>query len=448
MPEEMKSVTLEHLAHLNEQFPSRPYALRGNVWDGDAKEATPGMVIVKGDELLYVGASDTAPALPDLPVAEVSGTILPGLIDLHVHARPHYLPWFLRAGVTALRDANNSLTVRAHLLAAQGAPRMALSGPLLDGPDSIFKHFGEENLYRPGKDNFQDASACIVTTPQQARDTLQMLAAQGVQHIKLYEQLAPEVYDAAVSAAHSLGLPVMTDMGMRITRGLSGAQVDARQALRAGVTSIEHVSGYALAYQRLGGDLDAPELKEGLLDELADLTVQAGTALVPTLMVFAPLTQCEPIRDNDLPNAGIQDSTRASLEAQWQQVHAVMKDRHLPASDLRLATELIRRVAQREGLIGVGTDTPAGAFNAPGDAVHQELALLVQAGLTPRQALMGATSTAAQIMGRPDLGRLHSGQRADVLIVNGDPLKDIRHIRNISAVIQQGKWQGTRVLAH
>ena len=91
------------------------------------------------------------------------------------------------------------------------------------------------------------------------------------------------------------------------------------------------------------------------------------------------------------------------------------------------------------GLIGAGTDAPAGDYNLPGGGLHRELALLVRAGLTPMAALHAATGAAGKILGRPDLGTLRPGSIADVLIVAGNPATDIRATRNVRFVLQAGR---------
>ena len=88
--------------------------------------------------------------------------------------------------------------------------------------------------------------------------------------------------------------------------------------------------------------------------------------------------------------------------------------------------------------IGAGSDAPAAPYIVPGPALHQELEALVRAGLTPGQALQSATDVAAGILGQPDLGRLDAGTRADVVVVDGDPLADIRATRNVVAVWKDG----------
>ncbi|UBV41809.1 amidohydrolase family protein [Deinococcus taeanensis] len=420
--------------------PAQPVVWLGRTWNGlDDEAVQQGAVVTRAGRIEAVGAEDTLAVSAEAVRVRVSGTILPGLIDLHVHARPGYLPWFVAAGVTTVRDACNPLDMIGALLSAPGLrPRLLPSGPLLDGPAAFFRHFGPGAVHEPGDGQERSAAALIVRTPAEARRAVAFLAAEGVTHVKLYEQLAPEVFAAAAHEAARLNLPVMADLGFQITRGLS-AQVDARQALACGVRSIEHASGYALAAQRAGLDPLAP-LQDDLLDELATLTVQAGTALVPTLSVTAPLATADRPAGGGLPLEDLGGEVRTSLNAQWNAVHAGMAGmRHVAQADWALAAALSARVAGLGGLVGAGTDTPAGAFTLPGGGLHAELERLVHAGLSPVQALRAATGHAAAVLGRADLGRLEVGAVADLLIVGGDPLADIRATRDLTLVVQEGR---------
>jgi len=113
----------------------------------------------------------------------------------------------------------------------------------------------------------------------------------------------------------------------------------------------------------------------------------------------------------------------------------------LVLADLRLDQALTRRIHELGGVIGAGTDVPAGDYNLPGGGLHRELELLVKAGLTPLAALHAATGAAGQILGLPGLGTLRAGSVADVIIVAGNPATNIRATRNVRYVLQAGRVQ-------
>lgn len=419
-----------------------PLALTGRLFDGESlwPHAT---VLMRGGRVLDVGVGLPLPDGTRGLDAGPDGTILPGLVDLHVHARPHYARWFPEAGVTTVRDAGNSLEVLAELraLAAGEGPRVFGAGAILDGPGSVFRHFGGGVLGEVGD---ASAGAWTVRDAREAEMAVDALAAAGVDTVKLYEQLSPQVYRAAVRRAYEHGLPVMTDLGMRVTRGLTGAQVDALEALGMGVRTVEHASGFALALRRLGLDPETQFPDEATLDRFARALVEAGATLVPTLSVHEGLRQARRADLGALPNGHRAGEAADSLRAMWDNLHAATaKSRPAADWDARLAAALARRVLDLGGQVGAGTDTPAGVDNLPGGGLHAELAHLVTlAGLSPTEALRAATGTAGRVLagqGEPTVGVLRPGAHADALIVEGDPTRDITATRRLRAVIRSGR---------
>jgi cytosine/adenosine deaminase-related metal-dependent hydrolase len=417
--------------------------LRGRVIDGTgAPPIEDGVVVVVGARVACVGPAGQCWVPPDARLVEAEGgTILPGLIDLHVHSRPHYLGWFLAAGVTTIRDANNSLGMIETLLAAEPhRPRILWTGPMLDGPRTVMRFFGEEGVLRPTAEDLSEAFTLEVTTVEEAQAAVDSLAARGAAFVKLYEQLPLEVFRAATDRARQRGVRVMTDLGMHGTRGLTGAEVDAVQALAAGVHSIEHASGYALAYQRLGGDPGRTPFDPVLIDSLARTTVRAGAAVVPTLSVFYAYS--EAVTDvSDLPIGERFDLLPAEMREFFEQgaARSTPEGRERSRLGYLLAVEVARRVHELGGTVGAGSDAPAGVFNLPGGSIHRELELLVRAGLTPLEAIRSATGVAGEILGRTDLGVLRPGAAADLLVVAGNPAEDILATRRIRHVIQAGR---------
>lgn len=421
--------------------------LKGRVIDGTgAAPIERGVVVIADGRVQCVGQAGRCSYPARARIIDAgTGTIMPGLIDLHVHTRASYFTWFLPAGVTTVRDANNSFsTLQALQQVGPYRPRLVYTGPLLDGPATVFTQFFPDSLVarfvRPAPAGpVRELIAQQVRTPAEARAAVDSVAAHGAAFVKLYEQLSPEAYRAAADEAHRRHLRVMTDLGMMETRGLEGAQVDALQAMQAGVHSIEHASGYALAYQRLGGDPTKP-LDAKLVDRLARATVQSHTALVPTLSVFYGTVYPDSAKRQlvRLPGG---TAVPADMVAFFDQSarRSTPAGRERAAADLRLDQALTRRIYELGGVIGAGTDVPAGDYNLPGGGLHRELALLVQAGLPPLAALHAATGAAGQILGLPELGTLQAGKVADIIIVAGNPAADIRATRTVRYVLQAGR---------
>ncbi|GGO29733.1 amidohydrolase family protein [Deinococcus humi] len=397
-----------------------------------------GVVLTHEGQIVDVGPVEAVSVPLDArSVALGEATILPGLIDLHVHARPHYTPLSLEAGVTTIRDAAGSLNNVTDLRASPSGPRVFAAGPALDAPSSVFGQFGQGVLGRVGD---RDAGAWVLETPSDAVRAVETLADAGMDVVKLYEQLEVDVYRASACRAEARGLPVMTDLGLLCTRGLDGAQVDALDAIRAGVRSIEHASGYALALTRLGGDPYAEVLDARLVRHLARTTVSAGVALVPTLVTLAGLAG--ELGHQRWPNAGFANERARSFEPQWAPLRALPEGHRRSArADLRLARALVREMLDLGGCVVAGTDSPAAPDTLPGWALHAELDLLVGCGMTPLEAVRAATWAAARVLGGDDLGQLRRGAAADLLVVRGQPDRRLTDLRAVELVMQNGVLQ-------
>ena len=416
--------------------PAADAVLRGRLFDARSGQVVaPGVVVVAGGRVQCAGTPRDCRAPAATPVHDYGqAMLLPGLIDLHVHARPHYIGAFVPSGVTTVRDANNTLATVAALRATPGAPRILATGPALDGPASVL---GEPSPL--GNAPLEQLMPLTVTTAADATAAVQALAGAGVEWIKLYEQLPPDALQAAVQAARQAGVPVMADLGLVLTRGLSGAQVDAVQAGQAGVSTLEHLSGAALAYQRMGGDPRAEVLDDALLDRLAAAIAATGMAVVPTRANLRQFNAPGSLGTDGLPGAA---RVRPHFEGFWAYLEGAISGEAAKAesaADLRLSSALLPRLLAAGVPVGAGSDLPAAPYMLPGGALHQELQALVEAGLTPVQALQAATHTAASILGRDDLGRLEPGAVADILVVDGDPTTDILHTRQVRAVWVDGK---------
>lgn len=395
------------------------WVFTGRVHDGGTGPAREAEVVVEGERIRCVGAPGTC----DLPAAArrfvaPDATLIPGLIDLHVHLREGYAPVFAKGGVTSVRDANNSFATLAAIRAMPDAPRAFASGPLLDGPRSVLAGMSEKEG-APGALPIDEQELLLVATPEDAVRAVDLLARAGAHHVKLYELMPPAAFAAATARAKELGLPVMVDLGLAVTRGLDLAEVDALQAAQAGVTSIEHASGVALAYRRLGGDPESRELDAVLLGRIADALVQADVAVVPTLVGIRTMSADTYPGIEEYPLLVELDP---GLAEWWQATHAAAAGKRGRFDQvLHLHGAFLREFIARGGRVGAGTDVPALPMLVPGDALRHEMALLVEHGLSPAAALHAATGGAARILGSDDVGRIEAGRHADLVLVQGDP---------------------------
>jgi imidazolonepropionase-like amidohydrolase len=348
---------------------------------------------------------------------EAGGTLLPGLIDTHVHFMRWQGPLFLAHGVTTVRDVGNDL---AWILARRGEwqsqcwPRILCVGPLLDGPTPVHRI-----VSRPCPDAAA-ASAAV-------RET----AAAGVDGIKLYVGLAPEWLPAMVREGHAAGL--------RVSMHCSGSGVLV--AGRAGVDEFFHLDGVLADIwpSRPAGWLETWGLP-GLADtrdrqgRVAEETRVLGMTATPTLAYWdsqwrirtaghldTEEMQCVPAAIREAQGTAPADPVAC---AQWRRA-------------LEAAQRFVGLLHSRGVPILAGSDTPCGAV-PPGLSLWRELSLLVEAGLSPLQALQAATSAAATFLRQPHLGRLRPGAAADLVLVRGNPLDRIPERPDVIAVVRQG----------
>ena len=412
----------------------------------------PGMtVVIAGGRIRSVRA-----ATPDesrtSPVVDGTGKFLiPGLWDMHTHIwdREMLFPIYLAHGITGIRDMGSPLARwlewRRDIAAGRVAgPRSVLAGPIVDG-------------FRPFSFFFIQ-----LTSPAEARDSVRALRDRGADFIKVYDRLEREVYLAIAAEASRLGLPFA---------GHVPFGVKASEAARLGQRSIEHLAGVALECSPAEDSLRSAALgalrdahADGLSnqeagarlgraydltrkDALAGCTVDRAQALfqvfrnhrtwhVPTLVVRE--------------DAGEEDLTsrlRGYFKYFPDYVHAmILPQRESTPAEREAARQ---RFQQKLDLVGAmfaagvrilaGSDAP-NPYSVPGLGLHHELAFLVQAGLTPGQALQAATRDAAEFAGQLDsLGTLEAGKVADLVLLDADPLADIRNSEKIFAVVQGGR---------
>jgi imidazolonepropionase-like amidohydrolase len=405
---------------------SDAYALvGGQVWDSAQACLRSGLAIhVNAGRIAALCPPDQLPA--DLPKTDVSGqSVVPGLIDAHVHSEDWHAGFYLANGVTTVRDVGCALAEildRRQRWHADGAtaPRLVCCGPLIDGP-------GKSWL----------AMSVIVRTPEETRSQVDQLVAAGVDQIKLYASLDWPCFLAALDQARRHG---------KLTVAHLQDAGNARQAIEAGVDEIEHLSGcaealwperraYGMPWIKLWPDLSRDRVRA-----LVNLIIERNVWMTVTLAVWRKIGTAWDPRHGDHPqNRHVPAALRAWWNQQWPPVMAddlrLAWARALPAMQIFTA-HLIERGAR----IVAGSDTPF--INLlPGFSLHDELQILVECGMRPAQALDAATRLAAEALqiGRL-VGTIEPGKEADLLVVNGDPTADIRALTRLKAVIRGGRW--------
>jgi imidazolonepropionase-like amidohydrolase len=395
---------------------------------------------------------------------------IPGLWDMHVHMT--YIPelkhsishYFIANGVTSVRDMggvlNEIIAFRENAKRQDViAPRIWLTGPLLDGSPVVFDggEFGGHKL---------SAMGMAVDTPEKAINTVDNLKARGIDLIKTYELLRPEVFVALVKRAHELGLPVMGHIPTRMT---------IEEAVAAGLDGIAHMKGVDYGCARDPKSIRAERVaivekgtKEGMrgIEILSMISKDVEEKAMMQAITRENSPQCQSL----IKLLGQQKIWLTATLVQRSLINAIKEDHlsdwyrdlgYMPEFlqqkkqnllDLMRAENpsqegekyywqfnILKQLHQSGARILIGTDAPTFLF-LPGFSVHDELKALVKAGLSPLEALQAGTINGAKFFGVDNAqGSISVGKVADIVLLNADPLSQISNTRKIDTVISRGR---------
>ena len=388
--------------------------------------------------------------------------LIPGLWDMHVHltydeAFTDDMPrLFLAHGITSVRDTGGLIdkiipVVEAMRAPDAIAPRVYFSGPLLDGRYVVYD--GES---RP-EIGTQNASI------EAARANIAALADAGV--VKVYEMVSAEVFSALVEAAAERNLPVAAHVPLSMVASQAGPRVDSMEHLRnveldcasdsaelheerlARLAAHDGGPGFELrsslhSLQRLPAiaNYDAARCAQ-TIDNLRS-TIQVPTLRLNTFSLYPPYERA----DWDEVLAKLPEAA----DAEWREATAQWSTEARPeppdTTFAEWSLELVGRMHAAGVPVGAGTDTPIGRA-LPGDSLHTELERLVEAGLSPLEALESATVRPAEFLSlQNEMGTIDIGRRADFVLLDADPLDDIANTRRISSVVAAGRVLDPRAL--
>ena len=411
--------------------------------DATGAPARPGMtVLVQGDRIVALGAEATVRVPPRARRVDARGKyLIPGLWDAHVHLTAvgeTDLPLFVAHGVTGVRDMGGTWDViqgwRGRIVSGRVVgPRVWTAGPVVESARWLA---GVQSIPE-GAALLQEHPRLGIATPEDARRVVDSLARLGVDYVKVRNAPRADAYRALLDEARRRGLQVVGHLP-RGGIGLAGA-------VEAGQRTIEHIDV-------LTNELDSVSVS-GRAALFARMATR-GTWSVPTLVaevarVYPPAAVAAVVADT----LGLLDPRRRSLSpallAFWraqQQLDKYETPRDwgpVIARDLGYLREM-----HRAGVpIAAGTDCGV-RLVYPGASLHDELALLVEhAGLTPMEALQAATRNVARVLGVADeMGTIEVGKRTDLVLVDADPLADIRNVQRIHAVVLRGRLLDRPVL--
>ncbi|MCP2339417.1 amidohydrolase family protein [Actinomadura rupiterrae] len=414
-------------------------------------------VLVRGRTIAAIGKTGALAVPADAKVLDLTGRfVIPGLVESHVHsAGPEAVvpPLYALTGVTTVREMRGeSVHHRWRDRIASGAllgPRWIIGSPIIDG--------------RPSLHTSDTGSLIEVADAAGARAAVRRVKREGADFVKVYSRLTRAAYFAIADEARRQGIPYT---------GHCPDPVTIAEAVRAGHRTLEHMDAVLLATSSREAEIrrgmaaittDAsqdtfhryhawyqqvyplehiavrsfdPQRTDALFDDLR----RHARAVVPTLRVHQTLETPETNRKTDewryLPSG---------MTGWWADVTEVMTGGRSPEQAARIREIFEHRKAlvgrmHRAGVqVLAGTDT-GNPYLVPGFALHEELELLVQSGLTPMQALQAATNRPAQAFGMDaEVGTVEPGKRADLVVLDADPLADIRNTRRIDALVVNGR---------
>jgi len=394
----------------------------GTLVDGTGKDPVPdSVVVIEKGQIIAAGPRKEVKTPRGATKIDARGkTILPGLWDMHAHfEQVEWGPIYLAAGATTVRDCGNEFefitAVRDAIAQGHGlGPRLLLAG-VVDGTSPLA--LGVER----------------VDTPEQAKMWTDKYHDAGFQQMKIYSSVKLEELKVITEEAHRLGMTVTG----HVPEGLTAYQV-----INAGQDQINHIEYIAdimlpplpanasrLDRLKASGDIDlnSPEAQKAI-----SFLVQHGTVVDPTLALFEFFTA-----NTSKPPVSIEPGVAKVAP----ELAAILAETGPPSPAAPLLEKSVQKdIAIVGALHHAGVPIVAGTDQTvPGHSLYREIELYVQAGFTPMEAIQAATVVPARIMGLDkELGTMETGKRADIIIVDANPLESIHNIRKVEFVITNG----------
>ena len=399
----------------------------------DRERRLPGhTVVVRGDRILELGPTAQVKVPDGATRVEGKGRFLiPGLAEMHAHipggqasdsAVERTLFMYVAGGLTTIRGMlghPRHLELRAR--AARGellSPTIYAAGPSLNGK------------------SIPDAASAEKAAAEQKQ--------AGYDLLKIHPGVSLEAFNALVASARRVGIPFA---------GHVPEDVGVARAIEAKYASIEHLDGYVEAMLREGAPVTADEsaffglnlgehLDESKLQPLVQATKKAGVWNVPTQVLMENLVLVE---SGELAQRPEMRYVAPETRAEWAEVRgSMLAETGSTPESARRTIEVRRRLIKALQVAGagllLGSDAPQ-IFNVPGFSTHRELESLVAAGLTPYQALETGTRNVARYFGTErETGTIEKGKRADLILLEADPLADIRNTTRRAGVMVRGRW--------
>jgi len=396
-----------------------------------------GRVVIADGRITAIGPQSSVAAPQGATRVDVAGkTIMPAMINVHTHmGYEGYTTWSARNhtaanlldhvqreafyGVAAATSVGSSPTdVSLQFQRDQQAGKFPPAARYLFMPGMAPPNGGPDHILREATNELHVVNE--VTTPAEARAAIAKMADQNIRHLKMwvddrggtYPKLSPEVYNAIVQEAHA----------RKITVHAHAIQLaDQKAVVRAGADVLVHM------VQR-----------EPIDQEFQGLLQQKKPYWATVISLGDPVEVCnaDPFFEEAMPFAVV-GKIRANKERIGLTAHCAAPSPNAAARERTLAQNFPMMIAAGVKLV-LATDTGIHPGHTFGSGEHVELARWVQLGLPPAQAIVAATRTPAELMGLTDLGTLAAGKRASFIVLNANPLVNIRNTRTIADVYVDG----------
>jgi len=401
------------------------------------------VIVIEGNRFKAVGKRGEVAVPTGSRIIDAKGkTILPGLIDGHCHLLDFVGELYLHLGITtcpditqnddewtmAQRDGTNLGKIRG--------PRIWSTGTRLVGP--------------PPSWALRTESGYLIKSPEDARSIVRKKKEAGIEIIKFNEYVSSEAIKAGAEEANRLGLPVTChclDVFLAAEAGFAGVE----HHWAPGMTSIADVKKRWEVHElRMTGKINTADVafyyESENFDKIIKAMAENKVSWSPTIATwFRPLSpSADRFKEREV---SILDNPRAAyLPAVMREQTLRQYDRYakFPADRLKRTREgyskiadFIARFVQAGGIIRAGSDPNNGL---PALGLHQEMVMFVEAGLTPLQAIQAATINVAKAFRKDkDFGTVEPGKVADMIAVEGDPLKDMWAVQNVKVVVLNGE---------
>ncbi|HET8865290.1 MAG TPA: amidohydrolase family protein, partial [Gracilimonas sp.] len=386
-------------------------------------------VIVEGDRIVEVGPSSEVSVSSNATIIDGTGKyLMPGLAEMHGHVPPtdpgpnapdyfddkyveSTLFLYVSAGITTVRGMlgyENQLELKERVNSGELiGPNLYLAGPSFNGN--------------------------TISSPEQAAERVREHKEEGWDLLKVHPGLSLEEYDAMAETAQEVGITF---------GGHVPEDVGVMHAIESGQITIDHVDGYVSYLSQF-----EEEEMEAKMAEVIQLTKENNVWIVPTMALWETIigaVDYEAMKQYDelkyIPEAVKQnyfdfaDNPQSGYSSDNPQEHA----------ELRL--QILEEMNNAGVKILMGTDAPQ-LFSVPGFSIHRELPYMVAAGMTPYEIIQSGTKNVGEYFAKWDeFGTIANGQRADLILVNENPLLDVAHIQDHSGVMVQGEWYSREVI--